>query len=120
MAEKSKVILDPAFRRMDELFSEADRARLYDAAEIVWGKDEPMPVDAFRAAVPDALVVICTQWRYGEDALRSANCLRAIIEVGGAFPASIDYEYCFRNKIRVLSVAPAFGRPVAEMALGMA
>jgi phosphoglycerate dehydrogenase-like enzyme len=32
----------------------------------------------------------------------------------------VDYDYCFTNRIRVLSVAPAFARPVAEMALGMA
>ncbi|MXX25793.1 MAG: dehydrogenase [Caldilineaceae bacterium SB0668_bin_21] len=40
--------------------------------------------------------------------------------VSGAFPLDLDYDYCFANGIRVLSAAPAFGRQVAEMALGMA
>lgn len=41
MSDKSIVIVDPHFRRMDEIFSPEDRARLYDTVEVVWGKDEP-------------------------------------------------------------------------------
>ena len=42
------------------------------------------------------------------------------MSVSGAFPMELDYEYCFANGIWILSAAPAFGRQVAEMALGMA
>jgi phosphoglycerate dehydrogenase-like enzyme len=37
----------------------------------------------------------------------------------GGFPRKLDYNYCFKHNIRVLAVAPAFARQVAEMALGM-
>lgn len=116
---KPTVVVDPHFRRMDEIFSPADRARLHGLVEVVWGRDEPMPDDAFRAALPEAVAVICGDWRYGE-VLDHAPRLRAIIEVAGAFPRALDYDTCFARGIRVLSVAPAFGPQVAEMALGLA
>lgn len=119
MSGAPRVIVDPHFRRMDEIFSPADRARLRATATVVWGRDEPMPEEAFLAALPDAIAVVCGDWRYG-DVLDRASCLRAIIAVSGAFPHTLDYATCFARQIRILSVAPAFGPQVAEMALGMA
>lgn len=119
MCSKPLVIVDPHFRRMDEIFAPADRARLHDLVDVVWGKDEPMPVADARAALADALAIICADWRYG-DALSFASNLRAILTVSGGFPRTIDYETCFAKGIRVLSAAPAFARSVAEMALGLA
>ena len=49
---KSKVIVDPSFRRMDEIFSPEDRLRLFDLVDVVWGRDEPMPMADFLAALP--------------------------------------------------------------------
>ena len=119
MSKKINVLVDPAFRRMAEIFSVADQARLYEVAEVIWGQDEPMdPADA-AAALTQAEAVICANWRYG-DALYQAPQLRAILTVSGGFPLDFDYDYCFDKRIRVLSVAPAFGPQVAEMALGMA
>ena len=40
---RHKVILDPAFRRMEEIFHPDDLARLHAVCDVVWGKDEPMP-----------------------------------------------------------------------------
>ena len=34
---KIKVIVDPHFRRMDEIFSPADKQRLHDLVDVVWG-----------------------------------------------------------------------------------
>lgn len=116
---KSKVILDPNFRQMDEIFSQADQQRLFELVDVIWGRDEPMPQADLLAAMPTADFVICSDWRYG-DALRQAQRLQAIITVSGAFPLRLDYEFCYRNRIRVLSAAPAFARQVAEFALGMA
>lgn len=42
---KIKVIVDPHFRRMDEIFSPADKQRLHDLVDVVWGHDEPMTQD---------------------------------------------------------------------------
>lgn len=116
---KSKVILDPNFRQMDEIFSQADQQRLFELVDVIWGRDEPMPQADLLAAMPTADFVICSDWRYG-DALRQARRLQAIITVSGAFPLRLDYEFCYQNRIRVLSAAPAFARQVAEFALGMA
>jgi phosphoglycerate dehydrogenase-like enzyme len=43
-----------------------------------------------------------------------------VIDVSGGFPTDLDYQACFARGIHVLSAAPAFGRQVAEMALGLA
>lgn len=119
MSTKPVVLLDPSFRRMDEIFSPEDLRRLPDIANVIWGRSEPMPLGDASGALMEAEVVVCSRWRYG-DVLYSARNLRAVMSVSGAFPMELDYEYCFANGIRVLSAAPAFGSQVAEMALGMA
>jgi phosphoglycerate dehydrogenase-like enzyme len=92
---------------------------LHELVEVVWGKDEPMPLAAARLALPEAIAVVCSNWPYG-DTLGEARRLRAVLSVSGAFPRDLDYDACFSTGIRVLSAAPAFGPQVAEMALGMA
>lgn len=119
MAAKPNVLLDPYFRTMDEIFTDADRARVYEIADVTWGKDDPMPEADFLAALPDAEVIITAGWRYG-DVLPHAPKLRAIFSVEGAFPIELDHEACFARGIRVLSIAPTFARQVAEMSLAMA
>lgn len=116
---KPKVIVDPHFRTMDEVFSPKDNARLYEIADVIWGKDDPMPEDDFLEALPSAEVIISSMWRYG-DVLDKADSLRTIMTVSGAFPLTLDYEACHQRYIRVLSAAPAFARQVAEMSLAMA
>ena len=120
MPSKPTVIVDPNFRGMNEIFSPDDQIRLKETVEVVWGRDEPMPIEEFMAALPETVAVVCADWRYGNDKLRAARNLRAILDVGGGFPLGIDFDFCFANHIRVLSAAPSFGRQVAEMALGMA
>lgn len=114
------VLADPHFRQMGEIFSGEELARLRRTVEVVWGQDEPMPVEAAQEALARAVAVVCTGWRYGHETLAQAPHLRAILEVSGGFPPELDYETCFRRGIRVLSAAPAFGPQVAEMALGLA
>lgn len=116
---KSTVIVDPYFRRMAEIFSSADLARLHELADVIYGRDDPMPQEDFLEALPDADFVICADWRYG-DLLERATRLKGIITVSGAFPLNLDYAACYRQRIRVLSAAPAFARQVAEFALGLA
>ena len=115
-----KVILDPAFRRMAEIFDPADLKRLHACCEVVWGQDEAMPDALIAEHRQTAFAVVTTRWRYGK--FNELPKLRAIMEVGGRHPsaATVDYDYCRANGIRVLSCAPAFGPMVAEMALGLA
>ena len=73
MTNRPKVIVDPHFRSMAEIFTGEDRARLDTLATVVWGKDEPMPADAFDAAIGEAEAVVCADWRYGEAALKTSG-----------------------------------------------
>ncbi len=119
MSDKPVVIVDPNFRTMDELFSPEDLGRLHEIATVVWGHDELMPDDAFMAALPEAVAIISAEWRYG-DVLPQAKKLRAYFSVAGAFPLTIDHDYCFAHHIHIISIAPVFARQVAEMCVGMA
>ncbi len=118
MAGKPVVVVDPHFRRINEIFAPDDLARLHATVEVVWGRDEPMPPQEAADALRSALAVVCAGWRYG--ALANMPNLHAILDVSGGFPLNLDYASCFANGVRVLSAAPAFGPQVAEMALGMA
>jgi phosphoglycerate dehydrogenase-like enzyme len=117
--ERRKVIVDPFFRSMDDIFSPHEAERLAGVVEIVWGRDEPMPLEAFAASLPDAFAVVTGGWRYG-DVLDDASNLRAILTVSGGWPPELDYARCFERGIRVLSAAPAFAEAVAELALALA
>ncbi len=45
--------------------------------------------------------------------------LKAIFNVESNFIQNMDYDYCFKNNIYVLSTSPVFAQPVAELALGL-
>lgn len=117
---KPKVILDPSGRKLSNIFSKADLARLHAAADIVWGKDKPMPAEEIDRVRDEVVAVIAGAWRHGD--VEYFPNLRAILEVSGGFPSpqALDYAACFARGIRVLSCAPAFGPAVAEMGLGLA
>jgi phosphoglycerate dehydrogenase-like enzyme len=119
LPERPKVIVDPHFRGMNEIFSGHDASRLEGLVDVVWGRDEPMPLDEFRTALPGVLAVVSSGWRYGP-VLDDAQELRAILTVSGGWPPELDYTRCFERGIRVLSAAPAFAAAVAEMALALA
>ncbi len=118
---KPQVIVAPDFRRMDEIFDDDTAARLHSVADVVWGRDGPMPHDEFSAALQEATAVVFGTWHYGADAIRRAGPqLRHVFEVaGGHNHADLDYATCFDRNITVGSCAPAFGPAVAEMALAL-
>ena len=117
---RPKVILDPHFRTIDEIFEPEDLDRLHALADVVWGRDEPMPAAEFARVKRDAVAIVTGRWRHG--AVAELPNLRAILDTGGGYPSPklLDYPTCFARGIRVLTCAPAFGPMVAEMALGMA
>ena len=117
---KKKVLLDPHFRTIQEIFHPDDLKRLYNCCDVLWGSDQPIPMDEFESIKKDIWAIISPRWRYGD--VKDIPNLKAILEVGGRHPSAdeLDYDYCFKKGIRVLSCAPAFGPMVAEMALGMA
>ncbi len=122
MSNKPKVIVTPYPRQMSEIFATGDLSRLQNIADIAWGRDDPIPLAEFEAALPEANVIIHGRWSFGgAETLEKARRLKAVIEVsGGHHHVGFDYDYCFAHRIRVLSCSPAFAPQVAEMALGMA
>ena len=50
--------------------------------------------------------------------LKKASKLKAIFNVESNFMDNMDYDYCFKNNIYVLSTAPVFAQTVAEIAVG--
>lgn len=119
ISKKPKVVLTPHFRKMDEIFSEEALKRLHSFADVVWGKDEPLPDSVLEERLADMWAFVGARPIFDRSRLDRAKHLKAIIEVGGHFMPEIDYETCFERGIRVLSCAPAFGRVVAEMGLAM-
>lgn len=119
-AVKEKVILDPYGRRLTNIFTDIDLARLHAVADVIWARDEPMPQEEIDKVRDEVVAIIAGSWRHG-DVARFPK-LRAVLEVSGGFPspASLDYPACFARTIHVLSCAPAFGPAVAEMGLGLA
>lgn len=115
-----KILLDPSFRRMANIFSFQDLERMRAVAEVLWARDEPFPAEKLEEVREDLVAIISGYWRHG-DVARYPK-LQAIIEVGGGFvsPKDLDYPACFSRGIRVLSCAPAFGPAVAEMGLALA
>src|SRR5688572_33166713 len=119
MPDKKKILLDPHFRRLAEIFEPADLERLHGLADVVWARDEAMPSEMLGQVKDDLWGIIAPEWRYGP--VTDFPRLRAILDVGGRLPstATLDYAACFARGIRALTCAPAFGPIVADMALGM-
>ena len=117
---KEKVILDPHGRQLDKIFLPEDLERLRSSADLVWGKNEPMPMEEVDMVRDRVVAIITGHWHYGD--VSKFPQLRAVLEVSGGFPSPkcLDYAACFSRCINVLSCAPAFGPAVAEMGLGMA
>ena len=120
--ERPRVIIDPEFRTMDEVFNPDDLKRLADVAEIVWGRDEPMPADLFLTEIAHASAVVFGRWRHGPAALdHGGPGLRALLEVaGGHEHKDLDDRRARQRGILVGSCAPAFGAVVAELGLALA
>lgn len=118
-----RVLVDPAFRRIDEIFSTADLERLSRLAEIVWCRDEAMPFDDFVDAVGSVDAVVFGRWRHGPVGLEAAlgsGRLKALLEVAGGHEHDLDYVRCLAAGVAMGSAAPAFAEVVAEMGLALA
>ncbi|MXY34219.1 MAG: hydroxyacid dehydrogenase [Boseongicola sp. SB0676_bin_33] len=117
---KPAIILDPHWRTTAELFSQGALSALHEEFDVIWGRDEPISREAFDAAWPSASALISATPTITERMLGAAPKLRAVIEVSGAFPDTIDYGACAAKGVEVLSCAPGFRESVAEMGLAMA
>src|SRR4051794_24619156 len=114
------VLLDPHPRRRQMIFTETQWQRLTATADIIGGdEDGPVPAGIVDAALPQVSAIL-GQTDLPAERIARAPRLKAIINVEGNFQPNIDVETCFARGIEILSVAPVFALPVAEMALGFA
>lgn len=110
---------DGVFRKLEELFAPVDYERLASVCEIVGGANWKMAPAKLDEHLEDMRFLVSMRPEMDRDRLSRAKNLKAIIEVGGHFPATVDYQACFDAGVQVLSCAPGFRESVAEMALGL-
>ena len=113
------IFLAPSPRAVSDIFDESDLVRLRAIGNVVVHEDGPVTDPLFGDHAANAEIII-GQIDLPESRLRQATSLKAVFNVEGNFFPNIDYDYCFRAGVRVLTISPAFAEPVAEAALGMA
>ena len=104
---------------MRDIFDQSDLERLRALGDVYIHDGGRVTDSLFDEKVAD-VDIIMGQFDLPEARLKGIRSLRAVFNVEGNFLPNIDYDYCFRNSIRVLSTSPVFAEPVAEAALGMA
>jgi phosphoglycerate dehydrogenase-like enzyme len=113
------ILLDPHPRRIDQIFDAPTKGRLEGLGRVLWHDGAPAPAGHIDRNLPGTVAII-GQTPLPRERLDQAPNLRAVFNVESNFLPNIDYAECHRRGIHVLSTAPVFSRPVAEMALGMA
>ena len=116
------ILFDPAPRSAGLIFASGMQQRFERLGRVVGlqeSADGKLAAELVDATLPE-VVAIVGQTDLNAARLERAPQLRAIINVEGNFAQNVDYAACFRRGIQVLSIAPVFAQPVAEMALGFA
>jgi phosphoglycerate dehydrogenase-like enzyme len=116
---KPLVLFDPFPRPRARIFNAEQWERLTAIATVVETGDGQMADEIVEHWLPEASVII-GQTTLGRERIEQALQLKSIINVEGNFLQNIDYDACFARGISVLSIAPAFATPVAEMCLALA
>jgi phosphoglycerate dehydrogenase-like enzyme len=113
------ILLDPYPRPLDLIFDKATKERLERLGKVIWHEGSPAPAEHIDRYLPETTILI-GQSPLPKDRLDRAPNLKAVFNVESNFLPNVDYLECHRRGIHVLSTAPVFAKPVAEMALGMA
>jgi phosphoglycerate dehydrogenase-like enzyme len=113
------ILLDPHPRRVDRIFDEPTKRRLERLGRVVWHDGSPAAAEHIDRHLPQTIALI-GQSPLDRARLDRAPHLRAVFNVESNFLPNIDYAECHRRGIPVLSTAPVYARPLAEMVLAMA
>jgi len=116
---KPLILFDPHPRPVDLLFDPATKKRLEELGHVVWHEGSPASDENIEKHLPETVFLV-GQSAMNKERLERAPKLKAIFNVESNFLPNVDYAECHRRGIHVLSTAPVFAKPVAEMALGMA
>ncbi|HZZ56545.1 MAG TPA: hydroxyacid dehydrogenase [Opitutaceae bacterium] len=118
-AAEGVILLDPFPRRIERIFDEATKRRLEAMGRVIWHDGSAAPAEHIDRYLPETVALI-GQSPLDKARLDRAPRLKAVFNVESNFLPNIDYAECHRRGIPVLSTAPVYARPVAEMVLGMA
>ena len=113
------ILLDPHPRRIGRIFDEPTKRRLEQLGRVLWHDGSPAPAAHINEHLAHAIALI-GQSPLDKARLDGAPHLRAVFNVESNFLGNIDYAECERRGIPVLSTAPVYAQPVAEMVLAMA
>jgi phosphoglycerate dehydrogenase-like enzyme len=113
------ILLDPHPRPVNLIFDPRSRERLEALGRVIWHDGSPAPAAHIERFLPEAVAII-GQTELGRERLDRAPNLKVVFNVESNFLPNVDYAECHRRGIPVLSTAPVFAKPVAEMALAMA
>ncbi|HEY4245406.1 MAG TPA: hydroxyacid dehydrogenase [Lacunisphaera sp.] len=113
------ILLDPHPRRIERIFDESTKRRLEKIARVLWHDGSPASAEQIDRYLPQTIALI-GQSPLDKARLDRAPHLRAVFNVESNFLLNVDYAECQRRGIPVLSTAPVYARPVAELALAMA
>ncbi len=118
-ASANVILLDPHPRRVGRIFDEPTRQRLERLGRVIWHDGSPASAGHIDRHLPHTIALI-GQSPLDRARLDRAPHLRAVFNVESNFLPNLDYAECHRRGIPVLSTAPVYARPVAELALAMA
>jgi phosphoglycerate dehydrogenase-like enzyme len=113
------ILLDPYPRKIGRIFDEPTKRRLEKLGRVLWHDDSPAAAGHIDRHLPQTIALI-GQSPLDQARLDRAPHLRAVFNVESNFLLNVDYAECHRRGIPVLSTAPVYARPVAELALAMA
>jgi phosphoglycerate dehydrogenase-like enzyme len=113
------ILLDPHPRQIARIFDDATKRRLEKLGRVLWHDGSPAAAEHIDRHLPQAIALI-GQSPLDRARLDRAPHLRAVFNVESNFLPNVDYVECERRGIPVLSTAPVYAQPVAELALAMA
>ena len=113
------ILFDPHPRPIDLLFDPATKKRLEGLGQVLWHEGSAASDEYIDRHLPNTVALV-GQSALTKERLDRAPNLKVVFNVESNFLPNIDYMECHRRGIYVLSTAPVFAKPVAEMSLGLA
>ena len=117
--DRPLILVDPHPRTVDLIFDAPTKRRIEAIGNVMWHDGSPLSDEQVEKHISEATAII-GQTALDRDRLNRAGKLKVVFNVESNFLPNIDYVECHRRGIPVLSTAPVFAKPVAEMALCMA
>ena len=114
---KPTILVDPFPRTMELIFSK-DKLNYLKSNYKLIKRIKLTEEDFYNKNISEAKFII-GQPTLKLSTLQKAKKLKAIFNVESNFLHNIDYNFCHKNGIKVLSTSPVFAQPVAEMSLGL-